>query len=95
VDGRAVATSGLTRGETIRATGCSAGRGPYSVGMATAPEPDPNPTIFLGKDQSSEAIREAAMQIWRAIYRNQYGHDPTPEFEAEVLRLHHERDTHG
>jgi chemotaxis methyl-accepting protein methylase len=95
VDGRGVATSGLTRGETIRATGCSAGRGPYSVGMATAPEPDPNPTIFLGKDHSSDAISEAAIEIWRATYPNQYGHDPTPEFEAEVLRLHQERETRG
>jgi hypothetical protein len=76
------------------ATG-TAGPVPTLPRMTKAPEPDPNPTIFLGTDQSSDAIREAAVQIWRAIYRNQYGHDPTPEFEAEVLRLHHERDTHG
>lgn len=46
------------------------------------PERDPKRTVFLGNDRSPDAIREAAIQIWRAIYRNRYGHDPTPEFEA-------------
>lgn len=59
--------------------------------MSKSPGPDPNPTIFLGNDTGPEAIREAAIQIWRAIYRDQYGHDPTPEFEAEVKRLRRDR----
>ena len=63
--------------------------------MTKAPEPNPKPTVFLGTDRSPDAISEAAMQIWRAIYRSQHGYDPTHEFEAEVLRLHHERETHG
>ena len=63
--------------------------------MSKSPQPDSNPTVFLGKDVSSDGIREAAVQIWRAIYRDRCGHDPTPEFEAEVLRLHQERETRG
>jgi hypothetical protein len=63
--------------------------------MGKAPGPNPKPTVFLGKDHSSDAIRQVAMQIWRAIYRDRYGPDPSPEFEAEVLRLHHERATSG
>ena len=49
----------------------------------------------MESDGAPDAIREAAMQIWRAIYRNQYGQNPLSEFEAEVLRLHQERRTHG
>lgn len=59
--------------------------------MTKAPEPDPNPTVFLGKQMGPDAIREAAIDIWRGVYRQQHGHDPSPEFEAEVLRLHRDR----
>jgi DNA/RNA-binding domain of Phe-tRNA-synthetase-like protein len=63
--------------------------------MTKAPEPDPKPAVFLGKDTSPDAIREAAIQIWRSVYRHQHGIDPTPEFEAEVRRLRRERETDG